>query len=268
MRSPSPTTRGRGLPVVLLHGLTAARRYVVMGSQRAAAGRASRRRLRRARPRRRRRRRTPPTPTATARSTGDLARVLDELRDRARRAGRRVDGRAHVPALRARAARARGGRSSRSRPGFDPGRSTTSPQRLARWDALSDALRDGRDRGLRRGVRRAADPRAVARRAWRARCASGWRSTSTWTRSPTRCAGCRARRRSPTCTRWSRSSARRSSIGSRDEADPGHPLEIAELYAELLPAGRLVVEDEGASPLAWQGGRVSKLIAEMAERAE
>ena len=52
-------------------------------------------------------------------------------------------------------------------------------------------------------------------------------------------------------------------IGSRDEADPGHPLAIAELYAELLPDGRFVVEDEGSSPLAWQGGRVSKLIAEV-----
>ena len=55
-------------------------------------------------------------------------------------------------------------------------------------------------------------------------------------------------------------------IGSRDAADPGHPLAIAERYAELLPAGRFAVEDEGASPLAWQGGRVSKLIAEVVER--
>jgi pimeloyl-ACP methyl ester carboxylesterase len=53
-------------------------------------------------------------------------------------------------------------------------------------------------------------------------------------------------------------------IGSRDEADPGHRLEIAQLYADALPAARLVVEDEGASPLAWQGGRVSKLIAALA----
>ena len=56
-------------------------------------------------------------------------------------------------------------------------------------------------------------------------------------------------------------------IGSRDESDPGHPLEIARLYADLLPDGRLAVEDEGSSPLAWQGGRVSKLIAEVAQRA-
>jgi len=56
-------------------------------------------------------------------------------------------------------------------------------------------------------------------------------------------------------------------IGSRDEADPGHPRALAEHYAELLPRGRFAVEDEGRSPLAWQGGRVSKLIAQVAAQA-
>lgn len=51
-------------------------------------------------------------------------------------------------------------------------------------------------------------------------------------------------------------------VGSRDEADPVHPLAVAEAYAEHLPRGRLLVEDEGKSPLAWQGGRLSKAIAE------
>ena len=56
-------------------------------------------------------------------------------------------------------------------------------------------------------------------------------------------------------------------VASRDEADPGHPLALGETYAELLPQGRLVVEDEGKSPLAWQGGRLSKVIAELAPEA-
>ncbi len=56
-------------------------------------------------------------------------------------------------------------------------------------------------------------------------------------------------------------------VASRDEADPGHPLALGETYAELLPAGRLVVEQEGRSPLAWQGGRLSKIIAELASEA-
>jgi pimeloyl-ACP methyl ester carboxylesterase len=55
-------------------------------------------------------------------------------------------------------------------------------------------------------------------------------------------------------------------VGSRDEADPMHPLSVAEDYAERLPRGDLLVEDEGKSPLAWQGARLSKAIAEWARR--
>jgi pimeloyl-ACP methyl ester carboxylesterase len=51
-------------------------------------------------------------------------------------------------------------------------------------------------------------------------------------------------------------------VGSRDEADPVHTLAVAEAYAERLPNARLLVEDEGSSPLAWQGGRLAKAIAE------
>jgi pimeloyl-ACP methyl ester carboxylesterase len=51
-------------------------------------------------------------------------------------------------------------------------------------------------------------------------------------------------------------------VASRDDADPGHPYAIAEEYAERLPHGRLITEDEGSSPLAWQGARLSKAIAE------
>ncbi|MDQ3850662.1 MAG: alpha/beta hydrolase, partial [Actinomycetota bacterium] len=56
-------------------------------------------------------------------------------------------------------------------------------------------------------------------------------------------------------------------VGSRDEADPEHPLALAESYAELLPRGRLAVEEEGRAPLAWQGGRLSRIIAELAAEA-
>jgi 3-oxoadipate enol-lactonase len=51
-------------------------------------------------------------------------------------------------------------------------------------------------------------------------------------------------------------------VASYDEADPGHPYAIAEAWAERLPAGRLVSEEPGKSPLAWQGGRLSRVIAE------
>ena len=51
-------------------------------------------------------------------------------------------------------------------------------------------------------------------------------------------------------------------VASYDETDPGHPYAIAEAWAERLPAGRLVSEEPGKSPLAWQGGRLSRVIAE------
>jgi pimeloyl-ACP methyl ester carboxylesterase len=56
-------------------------------------------------------------------------------------------------------------------------------------------------------------------------------------------------------------------VGSRDEADPGHPLVVAERYAEAIPDARLLVEGHGSSPLAWQGGQLSRVIAELAARA-
>jgi len=50
-------------------------------------------------------------------------------------------------------------------------------------------------------------------------------------------------------------------VASGDRADPGHPRAVAEEYARRLPRARLVGEEEGASPLAWQGGRLSREIA-------
>jgi pimeloyl-ACP methyl ester carboxylesterase len=50
-------------------------------------------------------------------------------------------------------------------------------------------------------------------------------------------------------------------VASHDEADPGHPYEVAEAYAATLPNGRLISEDAGQSPLAWQGGRLSRQIS-------
>jgi pimeloyl-ACP methyl ester carboxylesterase len=55
-------------------------------------------------------------------------------------------------------------------------------------------------------------------------------------------------------------------VASRDEADPGHPLAIAREYAERLPNAELVVEDEGKSPLAWQGAQLSRAIQDFVER--
>jgi pimeloyl-ACP methyl ester carboxylesterase len=54
-------------------------------------------------------------------------------------------------------------------------------------------------------------------------------------------------------------------VASHDEADPGHPRHVAVAYAEHLPNARLIGEAEGESPLAWQGGRLSREIAAFIE---
>ena len=61
-------------------------------------------------------------------------------------------------------------------------------------------------------------------------------------------------------------------VASRDEVDPGHPLAVAERYAAAIPGATLVVEDGGVdgqpsrSPLAWQGGQLSRVLVELLER--
>jgi pimeloyl-ACP methyl ester carboxylesterase len=50
-------------------------------------------------------------------------------------------------------------------------------------------------------------------------------------------------------------------VASHDAADPGHPYAVAAAYAKRLPRARLVSEKEGESPLAWQGGRLSRQLA-------
>jgi 3-oxoadipate enol-lactonase len=50
-------------------------------------------------------------------------------------------------------------------------------------------------------------------------------------------------------------------VASHDAADPGHPYAAAASYAERLPRAKLISEGEGESPLAWQGGRLSRELA-------
>jgi 3-oxoadipate enol-lactonase len=59
-------------------------------------------------------------------------------------------------------------------------------------------------------------------------------------------------------------------VASRDEVDPGHPLALAERYAAAIRGARLAVEEGGPparSPIAWQGGQLSKLLAQLAAHA-
>ena len=55
-------------------------------------------------------------------------------------------------------------------------------------------------------------------------------------------------------------------VASHDDADPGHPYSVAEAWAQALPQGRLISEERGKSPLAWQGGRLSRVIADFLDQ--
>ncbi len=56
-------------------------------------------------------------------------------------------------------------------------------------------------------------------------------------------------------------------VASRDEPDPGHPLGVGEAYAAAIPGAVLLVEDPGRSPIAWQGGQLSLAIEQLSARA-
>jgi pimeloyl-ACP methyl ester carboxylesterase len=49
-------------------------------------------------------------------------------------------------------------------------------------------------------------------------------------------------------------------VASYDVADPGHPYDVAAAWADALPQARLISEDEGEAPLAWKGGKLSREI--------
>jgi len=50
-------------------------------------------------------------------------------------------------------------------------------------------------------------------------------------------------------------------VASHDDTDPGHPYAAAATYARHLPRARLISEGVGESPLAWQGGKLSRELA-------
>ena len=58
-------------------------------------------------------------------------------------------------------------------------------------------------------------------------------------------------------------------VASHDEADPGHPYAVAEAWAAAAAAARRwSARSRAQSPLAWQGGRLSREIAAFCERPE
>ncbi len=56
-------------------------------------------------------------------------------------------------------------------------------------------------------------------------------------------------------------------VASDDEADPDHPRALGETYAATIPGARLVTDEPGRSPIAWQGSQLSRVIAEVAAQS-
>jgi pimeloyl-ACP methyl ester carboxylesterase len=255
---------GEGTPVVLLHGLTATRRYVVMGSRALersahlvvsydARGHG----------------RSDPAPEPSAYGyellAADLESVLDALQlERAVLAGASMG--AHTALAFALAQPQRVAGLVLITPSFDPAH-PREQRELDRWDALARGLRgDGVD-----GFVRAYDLAAVPD-AWRETVERVLRQRLSAHEHPLAVADVlQAVPRSlpfESLDELAAVAAPTVVVASRDEADPGHPLAVGERYAATIPGAQLVIEDDGGSPLAWQGGQLSRVIAELAARAE
>jgi pimeloyl-ACP methyl ester carboxylesterase len=251
-----------GVPIVLLHGLTATRRYVVMGSQ--AMQRSGHKVLAYDA-----RGHGASAPAADgdygyARLAADLGATLDAARfPRAVLAGASMG--AHTAARFALDHPERVAGLVLITPAFDPA-DAGSPAELARWDALARGLREG---GVE-GFVAAYDLDGVAE-ALRPTVETVLRQRLAAHEHPLAVADAlEAVPRSAPFEDGAELSALELPalvVGSRDEPDPGHPLAVAERWAHWLPRARLVVEEQGRSPLAWQGGQLSRLIAELAAEA-
>jgi pimeloyl-ACP methyl ester carboxylesterase len=254
---------GSGAPVVLLHGLTATRRYVVMGSK--ALERGGHRVL--AYDARGHGASEPaPAPDAYGYEhlVEDLIAVLDDRGiERAVLAGASMG--AHTILRLALEQPERVAGLCVITPAYDPV-DHEDEDRLARWDALSDGLRAG---GVDGFVEAYGDPRVPEQ--WAETVEKVLRQRLSHHEHPEAVAD--ALRVVPRSRPFGDLHALEEIdaptvvVASRDDADPGHPLSVGQDYARLIPGARLVVEEEGSSPLAWQGGRLSKVIAELAAGA-
>jgi pimeloyl-ACP methyl ester carboxylesterase len=251
---------GDGAPVVLLHGLTATRRYVVMGSKvlergghrvvaydARAHGRSG--------------------PAADGDYTygalaSDLLAVLDAAGiERAVLAGASMG--AHTIAAFALAHPERVAAVVLITPAFDPEEDPEA--RLERWDRLAAGLRDG---GVEGFVAAYGEPPVPER--YRDTIRTVLRQRLAAHDHPAALADAiEAVPRSRPFDAWEQLgqiAVPATVVVSRDELDPEHPYAVGEFYAESIPGAVLATEEEGKSPLAWQGGQLSRVIAETAAR--
>jgi pimeloyl-ACP methyl ester carboxylesterase len=268
--APGPDDPGRGdprradvPPVVLLHGLTATRRYVVMGSgalQRAghcvvaydARGHG----------------RSAPAADGDygyGALGEDLAAVMDAAGlERAVLAGASMGAQTAVRFALAHPERVAG--LVLITPAFDP---RVGERDLAAWDALARGLREGGIDGFVAAYdfdRIAPALRPTIETVLRQRLAAHSHPLAV----ADALEGVPRSRPFESISELARIAVPTLVVASRDRADPSHPLAVGEAWAAVIPGARLAVEEEATpprSPIAWQGGRLSKLIAELATEA-
>jgi pimeloyl-ACP methyl ester carboxylesterase len=251
---------GEGAPVVLLHGLTATRRYVVMGSS--ALQRSGHRVV--AYDARAHGRSAPaPSPGEYGYEllAADLLAVLDDRGiERAVLAGASMG--AHTLAAFALAHPERVAGLVLITPAYDP----DEERGFERWDRLAEGLRDG---GVEGFVRAYGTPRVPEK--WRETIDRVLHQRLSAHEHPAALADAlQAVPRSRPFERWEDLAAidvPATLVVSRDEVDPEHPYATGERYAEAIRGARLVSEEPGQSPLAWQGAQVSRVISAVAERS-
>ena len=251
-------------PVVLLHGLTATRRYVVMGSR--ALQRSGHRVLAYDA---RGHGRSGPAPDPDAYGYADLGRDLEAVLDgagvaRAVLAGASMGAHTLLWLALQRPERVAG--AVVITPAYAGPDVNDAPARLAHWDALSAGLRDG---GID-GFLAAQDVAAIPER---------WRETAV--RVMTQRLGQHEHLHAVADALHAVPRSRPfgdlvdlralavpvTVVVSDDEADPEHPRALGEAYAQIIPGARLVTDEPGRSPVAWQGSQLSQLIAEVVSRA-
>jgi pimeloyl-ACP methyl ester carboxylesterase len=259
----SASVDGDGVPVVLLHGLTASRRYVVMGSR--ALERSGHRVVAYDA---RGHGRSSPAPDRLGYGYedlgGDLLAVLDTLGGRrAVLAGASMG--AHTALWLALREPGRVAGLVVITPGYDPDHSLDR-RRIARWDALADGL----ERGGVDGFLAASDLPDVPG-PWRDTVERVIRQRLALHEHPAAVADAlRVVPRSrpfEALAELGEVSVPTLVVASDDEADPTHPRALGEAYATAIPGARLVTDEPGRSPIAWQGSQLSRLIAEVVEEA-
>jgi pimeloyl-ACP methyl ester carboxylesterase len=246
---------GEGPAVVLLHGLTATRRYVLMGSR---ALERSGRRVVAYDARGHGRSSAAPEYTYEA-LAGDLLAVLDARGiERAVLAGASMGAHTLVRFALDHGDRAAG--LCLITPAYTPDGHAES---VERWDALAAGLRGG---GVEGFVEAYGDPAVPAQ--WRETIVKVLHQRLSAHEHPAAVADALEQLpRSRAFEAWEELAELELPavvVASRDEADPGHPFAVGERYAQAIPGAQLRTEAPGSSPLAWQGGQLSKVIAELA----